>query len=156
MCAYMHVCMHVKADCFIIRKDTQLRNDKIQSIDYTLKVPKQYWQQNLSQLIDPFQYHCGRRARDDIWVFGVISTEHSPCRGYFQIVPWCDRATLTPILSRVLLPGLEVHTNDWAAYRNLAAHVPNVSVHRSVVKILQRLDKEKTTFKAIEKYWYGL
>ena len=84
-------------------------------------------------LIDPFQYHCRRRARDDVWVFGVISTEHSPCRGYFQIVPRSDRATLTPILSRVLLPGYEVHTDDWAAYRNLPDHVPNVSVHRSVV-----------------------
>ena len=84
-------------------------------------------------LIDPFQYHCRRRARDDVWVFGVISTEHSPCRGYFQIVPRSDRATLTPILSRVLLPGYEVHTDDWAAYRNLPDHVPNVSVHRSVI-----------------------
>ena len=48
-------------------------------------------------------------------------------------MPRRDRATLTQILSRVLLPGSEVHTDDWAAYRNLPAHVPNVSVHRSVV-----------------------
>ncbi|CAH3121876.1 unnamed protein product [Porites lobata] len=91
---------------------------------------------DVSQFKHKSKYHCGRRARDDVWVFGFISTEHSPCPGYFQIVPWCDRATLTPILSRVLLPGSEVHTNDWAAYRNLPAHVPNVSVHRSVMKIL--------------------
>ena len=44
-----------------------------------------------------------------------------------------DRATLTQILQRVLLPGSEVHTNDWAAYRNLHVHVPNVTVHRTVV-----------------------
>ena len=44
-----------------------------------------------------------------------------------------DRATLTQILYRVLLPGLEVHSDDWAAYRNLHVHVPNVTVHRTVV-----------------------
>ena len=44
-----------------------------------------------------------------------------------------DRATLCQILQRVLLPGSEVHTDDWAAYRNLHRHVPNVTVHRSVV-----------------------
>lgn len=63
----------------------------------------------------------------------MISTEHSPCRGYFQVVPRRDRATLNPILQRVLLPGSEVHSDDWAAYRNLPRHVPNVSVHRVVV-----------------------
>lgn len=63
----------------------------------------------------------------------MISTEHSPCRGYFQVVPRRYRATLNPILQRVLLPGSEVHSDDWAAYRNLPRHVPNVSVHRVVV-----------------------
>ena len=44
-----------------------------------------------------------------------------------------DRATLCRILQRVLLPGSEVHSDDWAAYRNLERHVPNVRVHRTVV-----------------------
>ena len=79
------------------------------------------------------QYQRGRRARDDVWVFGVISTEHRPCRGYFEVVRRRDRATLTQILRRVLLPGSEIHTDDWAAYRNLHLHVPNVTVHRTVV-----------------------
>ena len=81
-----------------------------------------------------FQHNWGRRARDDVWVFGVLCTEHSPCRGYFQVVQSRDRATLTQILQRVLLlPGSEVHSDDWGAYRNLAHHVPNVTVHRTVV-----------------------
>ena len=79
------------------------------------------------------QHNRGRRARDDVWVFGVLSTEHSPCRGYFQVVHSRDRATLTQILQRVLLPGSEVHSDDWGAYRNLVHHVPNVAVHRTVV-----------------------
>ena len=40
---------------------------------------------------------------------------------------------MTQILQRVLLPGSEVHSDDWAAYRNLHVHVPNVTVHRTVV-----------------------
>ena len=66
-------------------------------------------------------------------VFGVISTEHSPCRGYYQVVPRRDRATLSRILERVLLRGSEVHSNDWAAYRRLERNVANVRVHRTVV-----------------------
>lgn len=79
------------------------------------------------------QYQRGRRARNDLWVFGVLSTEYSPCRGYFEVVRRRDRATLCQILQRVLLPGSEVHSDDWGAYRNLDRHVPNVSVHRTVV-----------------------
>lgn len=44
-----------------------------------------------------------------------------------------DRGVLAQILQRVLVPGSEVHTDDWAAYRNLDRHVPNVAVHRVVV-----------------------
>nr|XP_058970578.1 uncharacterized protein LOC131796979 [Pocillopora verrucosa] len=87
-----------------------------------------------SQFRHKSKYQRGRRAGNGpCWVFGVISTEHIPCRGYFQVVQRRDRATLCQILQRVLLPGSEVHTDDWAAYRNLHRHVPNVTVHRSVV-----------------------
>ena len=44
-----------------------------------------------------------------------------------------ETATLTQIVQRVPLPGSEVHIDDWAAYRNLHVHVPNVTVHRTVV-----------------------
>lgn len=53
--------------------------------------------------------------------------------GYFQVVPRRVRATLVPILQRVLLPGSEVHSDDWGSYRNLACYVSNVTVHRTVV-----------------------
>ena len=69
-----------------------------------------------------------------VWVFGVISTEHSSCRGYFQVVRRRDRRKLSNILQRVLLPGSEVHTDDRAAYRNLHLYVPNVTMHRIVVR----------------------
>ncbi|XP_068747407.1 uncharacterized protein [Montipora capricornis] len=86
-----------------------------------------------SQFKHKSKYQRGRRAQNDVWVFGVICTDHQPCRGYFQVVARRDRHTLTQIIQRVLLPGSEVHTDDWAAYRNLHHYVPNVTVHRTVV-----------------------
>lgn len=62
-----------------------------------------------------------------------IPTECSPCRGSYQVVPRRDRATLCGILQRVLLPGSEVHTDDWGTYRNWIRYVANVVVHRTVV-----------------------
>ena len=83
------------------------------------------------------QGNRGRRARRDNWVFGVVSTAYSPARGYFEVVDRRDRATLMPILQRVLLPGTEVHSDDWGAYSNLPAHAPTVQTHRVVVLICQ-------------------
>ena len=66
-------------------------------------------------------------------MFGVVSTAYSPARGYFEVVDRRDRATLMPILQRVLLPGTKVHSDDWGAYSNLPAHAPTVQNHRVVV-----------------------
>lgn len=49
------------------------------------------------------------------------------------VPPALDGATLNQALQRVLLPGSEVHSDYWGAYRNFAHHVPNVTVHRTVV-----------------------
>ncbi|XP_044173176.1 uncharacterized protein LOC122957226 [Acropora millepora] len=85
-----------------------------------------------SQFKHKSKYQRGRRARNNVWVFGVICANFRPCRGYFEVVERRDRITLTQILQRVLLPGAEVHTDDWGAYRNLHHHVPNITVHRTV------------------------
>ena len=80
------------------------------------------------------QYRRGRRARNGpCWVFGVLCIEYTPRRGYFEVVQRRDRATLCQILQRILLPATKVHTDDWAAYRNLQLHVANIAVHRAVV-----------------------
>ncbi|KAM7443768.1 hypothetical protein ABFA07_007489 [Porites harrisoni] len=73
-----------------------------------------------SQFKHKSKYERGRRARDDVWVFGVISTEYSPCWGYFCVIERRDRATLTQILQRVLLPGLEVHSDRLGSVQKLA------------------------------------
>ena len=78
------------------------------------------------------QYNRGRRAVRDSWVFGIVSLEHSPARGYFQVVDRRDAATLLPIVQRCLVPGTDVHTDDWAAYHRLTG-LPNVNAHQVVV-----------------------
>ena len=65
-------------------------------------------------------------------MFGIVSCANSPARGYFQVVDRRNAATLLPIIQRCVLPGTEVHSDDWAAYRRLQL-LPNVNRHRVVV-----------------------
>lgn len=69
----------------------------------------------------------------DKWVFGIVSAEFRPARGYFQVVERRDAATLHPIIERCVRPGTEVHSDDWAAYRNLDQQINNVGAHQVVV-----------------------
>ena len=41
-------------------------------------------------------------------MFGIVTTEFSPARGYFQVVERRDIATLDPIISKCIQPGTEV------------------------------------------------
>lgn len=85
------------------------------------------------------KYNRGRRAARDAWVFGIVSVDQSPSRGYFQVVARRDAATLLPIIQRCLLPRTEVHTDDWAAYNRLAT-LPNVAAHHVVVHAYNFVD----------------
>lgn len=67
-------------------------------------------------------------------MFGVISCDTRPSRGYYEVVEKRNRATLLPILPKCLQPGSEVHTDDWGAYDNLEQHLPHLVLrHRIVV-----------------------
>ncbi|PFX25804.1 hypothetical protein AWC38_SpisGene9561 [Stylophora pistillata] len=63
------------------------------------------------------KFNRGRRAARDAWVFGIVTTDFSPARGYFQVVERRDIATLDPIISKCIRPETEVYTDDWASYR---------------------------------------
>ncbi|XP_044162823.1 uncharacterized protein LOC114951570 [Acropora millepora] len=79
------------------------------------------------------KYNRGRRT-SDAWVFGVISCDTRPSRGYYEVVENRNHATLLPILPKCLQPGSEVHTDDWGAYDNLEQHLPHLVLrHRIVV-----------------------
>ena len=75
----------------------------------------------------------GRRAARDSWVFGIVITEFTRARGYFQIVDRRNIATLDPIIARCIQPGTVVYTDDWAAYRGMTVRINNVADHRVVV-----------------------
>ena len=61
-----------------------------------------------------------------------MSCDYNPARGYFQVVDRRNAATLLPLIQWCIRLGTEVHSDDWAAYRRVAA-LPNVSSHRVVV-----------------------
>ncbi|RMX52614.1 hypothetical protein pdam_00016859 [Pocillopora damicornis] len=95
------------------------------------------------KIINDFIYirgNRGRRARIDNWVFGVVPTRYSPARGYFEVLERRDRASLIPILQRVLLPGAEVHSDDWGAHFNITAHAATVQTHGVVVHAANFVD----------------
>ncbi|XP_068704779.1 uncharacterized protein [Montipora foliosa] len=102
------------------------------------------------------KYNRGRRARQDSWVFGIVTTEYTPSRGYFQVVERRDAGTLLPLIQRCILPGTEVHTDDWAAYRRLNT-LPNVAAHRVVVHARYFVDPRTGVHtQEIESSWSNL
>ena len=65
------------------------------------------------------QYHRGRATQNEIWVFGMVDTSHTPALGYMEIVPDRTAATLLPIIQAHLQPGTTVHSDQWAAYQQV-------------------------------------
>ena len=77
------------------------------------------------------QNNRGRRAEQDVWVFGFVTTKYTPCRGYFQVVKRRDAATLHPIIENVFVWALKC-THDWGAYSNLDQRLHIVATQRVV------------------------
>ena len=89
-------------------------------------------------------------------MFGIVTTEYTPSRGYFQVVERRDAGTLLPLIQRCILPGTEVHTDDWAAYRRLNM-LPNVAAHRVVVHARHFVDPRTGVHtQEIESSWSNL
>lgn len=65
------------------------------------------------------QFHRGRRARRERWVLGLFDTQYTPARPYLQLVRRRNAATLLPIIQRNVRVGSIVHSDEWAAYRQL-------------------------------------
>ena len=75
----------------------------------------------------------GRRARRQIWVFGMVDTRYTPARALLQVVPNRGRRTLIPIINRVLAgQNVRIHSDMWRAYINLPNFVPNCLTHETV------------------------
>ena len=79
-----------------------------------------------------FQHHRGRPTTNEVWVFGMVDTSHQLA---LEVVSCRDAATLPPIIQAHTAAGSTVHSDNWAAYRqvqqlsNVSTHVVNHSLH---------------------------
>ena len=67
-----------------------------------------------------------------MWVFGLVDTSHAPALGYMEIVQTRDAATLLPIIQQHVHLGTIIHSDEWRAYRRVAA-LPSVATHSTVM-----------------------
>ena len=70
-------------------------------------------------IVIPLQFHRGRRPRRERWVLGLFDTQYAPARPYLQLVRRRNAATLLRIIQRKVQLGSIVHSDQWAAYRQL-------------------------------------
>ena len=97
--------------------------------------------------------HRGHPPRTDVWVFGMVDVSHSPALGFMQVVPRRDAATLLPIIQQHLHSGTEVHSDEWAAYRQVQ-HLPPVTQHLTVNHSITFINHTTGTHtQNIESYW---
>ena len=88
-----------------------------------------------------------------MWVFGLVDTSHSPALGYMEIVQTRDAATLLPIIQQHVAPGTIIHSDQWRAYRRVAA-LPNMASHSTVNQSVSFVDPVTGTHtQHIESYW---
>ena len=76
----------------------------------------------------------GRRARSQIWVFGMLETRPpAPGRGVYCVVPNRSRRTLTRIINHFLRGNnVTIHSDCWRGYLNLPNFVPRCALHQTV------------------------
>ena len=95
----------------------------------------------------------GRPTSHETWVFGMVDTSHQPALGYMEVVPQRDAATLLPISQAHVANGTIIHSDQWAAYRQVAS-LPSVSTHATVYHSVTFVDPVSGTHtQNIESYW---
>ena len=96
--------------------------------------------------------HRGRPPKEDVWVFGIVDTSHTPALGYMRVVPHRDARTLLPIIQTTLAPGSIVHSDEWAAYCSIQSTTG--LTHRTANHSLHLVDPTTGVHtKNVESYW---
>ena len=99
------------------------------------------------------QYHRGRPARSEQWVFGMVDTSQTPALGVMTMVAQRDAATLLPIICRHVRPGSIVWSDEWAAYRRIQQQTP-ASQHQTVNHSIHFVDPTTGVHtQNVESYW---
>ena len=104
-------------------------------------------------VISFLQYHRGRRADYEQWVFSMVDTSRTPSLGYMQMVDSRDAATLLPIIQAHTAPGTFIHSDEWAAYSRISRDIPHLQHHtvNHSVEFVSRTTGVHT--QNIESYW---
>ena len=82
------------------------------------------------------QYNRGRRAQQEMWVFGMVDTSHQPSLGYMH---QRNATTLLPIIQAHTAPETIIHSDEWAAYRRVSG-LPHIARHNTVNHSLNFID----------------
>ena len=99
------------------------------------------------------QYQRGQRTQQEQWVFGMVDTSYQPALGYMEVVQQRDAATLLPIIQAHTAPGTIIHSDEWAAYRQVSG-LPTVASHNTVNHSLNLVDPGTGTHtQNVESYW---
>ena len=98
-----------------------------------------------------FGKHKYKRARyrEGKWVLGGI--ERGTDKTFFTIVPARDAATLVPIITQYVLPGTEIHMDEWRSYAQLNA---SGFIHKTVNHSVNFVDPASRAYtQTIESTW---
>ena len=91
----------------------------IDSMPFRLGGPGTICQIDESLFCHKVKAHRGRAPQAQVWVFGIMCTSSNRPRLYLEVVENRSAETLLPIISRVVLPGTVVHSDEWKAYKNI-------------------------------------
>lgn len=101
-------------------------------------------------LVARAKYHRGRNVPER-WVFGMLDT--STKKGVILFVDARTREVLIPLIQKHIIPGSEIWSDGWAAYRNLSSLG---FVHKVVNHNEEFVAEDGTCTNAVEGYWARL
>ena len=83
----------------------------------------------------------------------MVDTSHQPALGYMEVVQRRNAATLLPIIQAHTAPGSIIHSDEWAAYRQVSG-LPTVAAHNTVNHSLNFVDPASGTHtQHVKSYW---